>query len=85
MAEPQPGTLNLRNLSTVVSVIVLVGVEVFGVAFAAGWALAGIFQLGPIFEYAFMAIFALFAAYLMSIFIRRATHIEPLRGPGKMV
>ena len=37
-----------RNLITIVSVLILIGTEVFGVALAAGWALAGIFELGDV-------------------------------------
>jgi hypothetical protein len=49
MASPQsPNTmsLNLKNLTTVIAVGILVGTEVFAVALAAGWAIAGLFELG---------------------------------------
>ena len=35
---------------TIMSVMILVGTEVFGVAFAAGWAIAGLLELGSTFE-----------------------------------
>ncbi len=38
--------MNGRNAITIVSMMVLVGTEVFAVAIAAGWALAGLFDLG---------------------------------------
>ena len=34
------------NVMTVLSAAILIGAEVFGAAFAAGWAFANLFQLG---------------------------------------
>ena len=36
-----------RNVLTVVSAAILIGAEVFGAAFAGGWAIANLFDLGP--------------------------------------
>jgi len=75
--------VNTRNLITIVSMMVLVGTEVFAVAIAAGWALAGIFELGDTVGHALMVVFSLFAAWAMLQLWRRATSIEPLRaGPA---
>ncbi|MFY8151108.1 MAG: hypothetical protein ACOVOI_03365 [Hyphomicrobiales bacterium] len=41
---------NWRNLILVVSLGILIAVQLFGVALASGWALAGLFELGPIVE-----------------------------------
>ena len=71
--------MNTRNLITIVSMMVLVGTEVFAVAIAAGWALAGIFELGDTVGHVLMAVFSLFAAWVMLQLWRRATSIEPLR------
>ena len=77
---PEAKPLNLRNLSTVVSILVLVGVEVFGAALAAGWATAGIFQLGDTVGHVLMAVFSIAAAYAMFLFAKRVLSVEPIRG-----
>jgi len=71
--------VNTRNLITIVSMMVLVGTEVFAVAIAAGWALAGIFELGDTVGHVLMVVFSVFAAWVMLQLWRRATSIEPLR------
>jgi hypothetical protein len=73
--------VNTRNLITILSMMVLVGTEVFAVAIAAGWALAGLFDLGDTVGHVLMVVFSLFAAWVMLQLWRRATTIEPLRGP----
>lgn len=79
MAQPANGQINSRNLLTLVSALVLVGVELFGAALAAGWAIAGLFQLGNAVGYALMAIFCMGAAYGLYLFALRALSIEPIR------
>ncbi len=61
---------------TVVSVMILIGCEVFGVAIAGGWALAGLFELGDAVSYGLMAAFSAVGLYLMSQLWRRATSLE---------
>ena len=73
--------MNTRNLITILSMMVLIGTEVFAVAIAAGWALAGLFDLGDTVGHVLMVVFSLFAAWVMLQLWRRATTIEPLRGP----
>lgn len=73
------GSLNTRNLTTVISILVLVGVELFGAALAAGWAIAGIFQLGDAIGHILMAIFCVAAAYGLYVFAQRAISVEPIR------
>ena len=72
--------LNWGNLLTVISLMILIGTEVIGVALAAGWALAGLFELGDTVGYVLMGLFSLAALYVLAILWRRASHIEPLRG-----
>ncbi len=79
MAPQGKGSLNAGNLLTVVSILVLVGVELFGAALAAGWATGGLFQLGQAVTWGLMAVFSLGAAYGLYIFARRALSVEPLR------
>lgn len=63
-------------LLTVVSVMILVGAEVFGVALAAGWAIAGLFELGETVGYVLMAAFSLLGAYVLLHLWRRAHAVE---------
>ena len=69
-----------RNLVTIVSVMILVGTEVFGVALAAGWAIAGLFELGETVRYVLMAVFSLAGIYMMVELWRRCVRIEPVSG-----
>jgi hypothetical protein len=70
--------LNWRNLVTVLSVLILIGAEVFGLAVAAGWAIAGLFELGDVVSYVLMGLFSLIGLYAMLILWRRAVRIEPI-------
>ena len=71
--------LRWDNLLTVVSVMILIGAEVFGVAIAAGWAIAGLFELGDGVGYALMGVFSLLGIYAMLVIWRRAVQVEPIR------
>ncbi|MCJ2012015.1 hypothetical protein [Methylobacterium sp. J-076] len=73
--------MNARNAVTILSMMVLVGTEVFAVAIAAGWALAGLFDLGDRVGHGLMGLFSLFAVWIMVQLWRRATSIEPLSAP----
>lgn len=73
------GSLNSKNLMTVVSLGILVGTEIVGLALAAGWALAGLLQLGATWEYAFMAVFGVVGMYALFRFMKRAISVEPVR------
>jgi hypothetical protein len=70
--------MNWKNLGTVISLVILVGAEIFGVALASGWAIAGWFQLGSTIEHVLMAFFSLIGAYALILFTRKAMSIEPL-------
>ena len=78
MAAARKG-LRWDNLLTVISVMILIGAEVFGIAVAAGWAVAGLFELGDTIGYGLMAIFSLIGLYAMLILWRRAVQVEPIR------
>ncbi|MBM1171872.1 hypothetical protein [Microvirga arabica] len=60
--------------------MILVGAEVFGVAIAAGWAIAGLFELGDYVGYALMGLFSLLALYFLTNLWRRCMAVEPLTG-----
>ena len=70
--------INWRNLGTILSLVILVGAEIFGVALASGWAIAGWFQLGTPVEHALMALFSLIGLYALVQFLRKAISVEPL-------
>jgi hypothetical protein len=76
------GRTNWRNVILVVSLAILIAVEIFGVALASGWALAGLFELGHIVAYVLMALFAALAAYGMVAFMKRVVKIERLTERG---
>lgn len=76
----QAKSTNWRNLITIVSIMVLVGAEVFGVAISAGWAIAGLLELGDIVGYGLMGLFGLFALYILVNLWRRCVAVEPLSG-----
>ncbi|WP_244607155.1 hypothetical protein [Bosea sp. CS1GBMeth4] len=76
------GRTNWRNVIMVVSLAILIAVEIFGVALASGWALAGLFELGHVVAYALMALFSVFAAYGLLSFMRRVVKIERLSARG---
>ena len=74
------GGVNFKNLLTLVSVAILVGVEFLGVAVAAGWALAGLFGLSQTLETVLMTAFGALGVYALFVFMRRAVTVEPVRG-----
>ncbi len=76
----QAKSTNWRNVITVMSIMILVGAEVLGVAIAAGWAIAGLFELGDYVGYALMGLFSLFAFYVLLNLWRRCVAVEPLTG-----
>jgi len=68
-----------RNLVTLISVMVLVGTEVLAVALAAGWAIAGLFELGEIVRIVLMVLFSLLGLYALHTLWKSATAVEPIR------
>ena len=68
------------HVLTVLSAAILIGAEVFGAAFAGGWALAGLFHLGDYGGYALQSLFFLIGLVIMASFIRAASRVEPFTG-----
>ena len=60
----------------VICLAILIGVELFGVALATGWALAGLFELGDIVAYVLMALFSVLAGYGLLNLMRRVVRYE---------
>jgi hypothetical protein len=77
VTKPRRRRINWRNLLTVVSATILIGAEVFGGAFAAGWAFANLFHLGEYGVPMLQAAFFLLGVVVMVQFIRFARRVEP--------
>jgi hypothetical protein len=75
--NPRGGRIIWLNVMTVVSAAILIAAEVFGAAFAAGWAFAALFQLGDYGVYVLQAIFFLVGIAVMVRFIINARRVEP--------
>jgi len=73
------GKVNWLNLSTLVAVAILVGTEMIGASWAAGWALGGLLQLDPLISRAIEGIFAVCGFVLVYYFMRTAIRHEPIR------
>jgi hypothetical protein len=65
------------NVLTVVSAAILIGAEVFGAAFAAGWAFANLFHLGEYGVPVLQGLFFLCGVAVMARFLYNARRIEP--------
>ena len=73
------GAITPLKLSTLVAVAILVGTEVVGASWAAGWALGGILQLPPLISRSLEVIFGLSGFALLFLFMRTALRHEPIR------
>jgi hypothetical protein len=73
----QPRRIHWENVSTVLSAAILIGAEVFGAAFAGGWALANLFNLGLTGEVILTAAFCVLGLIVMAGFVRNGMRIEP--------
>ena len=77
MAEQRK--INWLRASTLIAVAILVGTEVVGASWAAGWALGGLLQLDPRISRIIEAVFALTGFVLLYFFMRTAIRNEPIR------
>ncbi len=78
-AAPQK-PIKWLNKSTLVSVAFLVGTELVGAGAAAGWAIGGLFNLGPAITHALQGLLVLVALTGLFYFLRAAAAHETLRG-----
>jgi hypothetical protein len=74
----KPARTNWQRLTTIGGIMILVGTEVFGVAVAGGWALAGLLDLGPTVQYLLIGLFSVLGAYIMLALWRKSISIEPI-------
>jgi nitric oxide reductase large subunit len=80
--SPQPASTKTREIAwpsvvTVISAAILIGAEVFGAAFAGGWALAILFGLNDTSAHILQAVLFAVGVLIMIAFIRAAQRIEP--------
>jgi uncharacterized membrane protein len=75
--EPSRRRINWINVSTVLSAAILIAAEVFGAAFAGGWAFGNLFSLGEYGTYILQVVFFVLGIAVMVIFVRRGMKIEP--------
>jgi hypothetical protein len=75
--KPLGRRIHWENVSTVLSAAILIGAEVFGAAYAGGWAIAGLFQLGEYGVYALQILFFFIGVAVMVGFVRNAQRVEP--------
>ena len=69
--------INWLNLNTVLSAAVLIGAEVFGAAYAGGWAVAMLLGLGDYGIIGLRVLFFVAGLAVMVSFIRQARRVEP--------
>jgi hypothetical protein len=70
------------SVITVISAAILIGAEVFGAAFAGGWALAILFGLDDTSARILQAVLFAIGVMIMVGFIRAAQRIEPFTKRG---
>lgn len=85
--SPQPASTSSRQIAwpsviTVISAAILIGAEVFGAAFAGGWALAILFGLDNTGTHILQAVLFAIGVIIMVGFIRAAQRIEPFTSRG---
>ena len=80
--SPQPAPTSSRaivwpSVITVISAAILIGAEVFGAAFAGGWALAILMGLDETFALIMQGVLFVIGVVIMVAFVRAAQRIEP--------
>jgi nitric oxide reductase large subunit len=81
-AQPSPPAASRiiwPSVVTVLSAAILIGAEVFGAAFAGGWALAILFGLDDTGAHILQAVLFAIGVFVMAAFIRAAQRVEPFR------
>jgi nitric oxide reductase large subunit len=79
-SQPAPTSarqINWPSVVTVVSAAILIGAEVFGAAFAGGWALAILLGLDDTSAHILQAVLFAIGVFVMATFIRAAQRVEP--------
>ncbi|MDP1582359.1 MAG: hypothetical protein Q8M18_02910 [Bradyrhizobium sp.] len=84
-AQPSPTAprrIIWPSVITVASAAILIGAEVFGAAFAGGWALAILFGLDDTGAHILQAVLFATGVFIMVAFVRNAQRIEPFTRRG---
>ena len=79
-AQPSPTAsrqIVWQSVITVISAAILIGAEVFGAAFAGGWALAILIGLDDTGAHILQAVLFALGVLVMAAFIRAAQRVEP--------
>ena len=76
-ASTAPRQIVWPTVITVISAAILIGAEVFGAAFAGGWALAILFGLNDTASHILQAVLFVLGVLVMIAFIRTARRVEP--------
>ncbi|MDP1865080.1 hypothetical protein [Bradyrhizobium sp.] len=79
-AQPSPTAprrINWQSVVTVISAAILIGAEVFGAAFAGGWALGILLGLDNTSSHILQAVLFAIGVLIMVAFVRNAQRIEP--------
>jgi hypothetical protein len=71
------GQIVWSSVITVISAAILIGAEVFGAAFAGGWALAILFGLDDTGAHIVQAVLFGLGVLVMIAFVRAAQRVEP--------
>jgi hypothetical protein len=72
-----PRQISWPSVVTVISAAILIGAEVFGAAFAGGWALAILFGLDDTGAHILQGALFIIGVVIMVAFLRNAQRIEP--------
>lgn len=76
-SQPAARRIVWQSVVTVISAAILIGAEVFGAAFAGGWALAILFDLGDTGAHILQALLFVVGVFVMIAFVRHASQVEP--------
>ncbi|NVO14597.1 MAG: hypothetical protein HXX10_11220 [Rhodoplanes sp.] len=82
VSKPAHRRIAWQSVITVLGATVLIGAEVFGAAFAGGWALANLFGLGDLGEYALTGALLVLGVVVMVQFVRGGMAVEPFTTRG---
>ena len=77
LLEANAREISWPSVITVISAAILISAEVFGAAFAGGWALAILFGVGETGAHIIQAGLFLLGVVIMIAFVRGAQRVEP--------
>jgi hypothetical protein len=72
-------SIDWTNARTLIALAILVGTELIGASWAAGWALGGLFQLSANLAHAIEILFVVIGFIGLYYFMRTAIAHEPVR------